>query len=155
MMRALILCLALTACAPGRGGGLTVEVLDVAPQAIDPARDEANDLMLWLRYFDGDGDLGGGLVEIHDCRSQDLVTRVPLPPIASREAIERKVAIEGDLKVRLSDVGSVNAAALPALCTALGVEGVTTARTAFCVVLVDAAGNRSAGDCTGPIAIKP
>ena len=56
--------------------------------------------------------------------------------------------------VVVTDVGDVVAAARPpSACSALGVGAPESGAQAVCVVLVDAAGHESPGDCSAPIEI--
>lgn len=148
--------IAVFACAGcGAGPPLTADVIGTFPVTVDPTRDEANDLTIRVRYHDANGDLGGGVAEVHDCRSPDVVTRLELPPIASAEAIARGVPIEGELALLVPDIGQVPAAGPPPACTKLGVGAVPAGHAIFCVILTDAARLTGQGDCTGPIAIAP
>jgi len=151
---ALALGLAMAGC--GGGEAPTVEVLSATPAELDPARDEADDLTVRVAYTDPDGDLGGGVAEVHDCRAEGLVTRLVLPSIASQEAVDEGVRIEGELSLVIPDVGAAEAAAKPpAACGDLGVGAPSGGAQAFCVVLIDAAGHASEGDCTDPVRITP
>ncbi|MSP16254.1 MAG: hypothetical protein EXR73_06500 [Myxococcales bacterium] len=134
--------------------GLKVTVLEASPGLLDPARDDADDLAIRVAYKDGNGDLGGGIGEIHDCRADGVVTRLVLPPIASEEAVADGVAIEGKLLLHVADVGVLEPdLASPAACVELGVvDAPLTDRARFCVVLEDLGGER-AGDCTDEIMI--
>jgi hypothetical protein len=134
----------------------TVEIMEVSPDSLDPASDTADDLTILVRYRDPDGDLGGGVADVHDCRADGLVVSLAIPPIASEQAIEDGVPIEGMLEIVIPDVGEVEAdSAAPAACAELGVDGPVAGEVVFCVVLTDAAGNPGAGDCTAPVAIGP
>jgi hypothetical protein len=140
----------------GDGSAPTVEVLSATPLEIDPARDEADDLTLRVAYADPDGDLGRGVAEVHDCRAEGLLTRLELPGIASNEAVDEGVAIEGELTLVVADIGAAEAAPdPPEICRELGVGAPQGSAQAFCVVLVDEAGNTGAGDCTEPIQVLP
>jgi hypothetical protein len=146
-MRALLLCaLVAGGCADH---SLTVTVVDAAPLTLAPA---SPDLTVKVRYHDGDGNLGGGRALLHDCRGADLVTELALPPIASQAAVQAGVPIEGELDLTVQNVRPVDSPSLPDLCAGLGVT-LTAGQTVFCVELEDAAGTRSNGSCTGPIAI--
>jgi hypothetical protein len=132
----------------------TVEVVKANPTSLDTSRDELDDLELHLAYTDPDGDLGGGEVVVHDCRAEGLVVRLPLPRIATPEGVAEGVSIEGELTVVVTDVGALVAAPEPAAaCRELGIGAPAGGAQAICVVLVDAAGNESVGDCTEPITI--
>lgn len=151
---ALALCLALGALAGCGDEAPTVEVLSASPAELDPAIDAADDLTLRVKYADPDGDLGGGAAEVVDCRGEGLVTRLVLPAIASAEAVDEGASIEGEMTLVVTDVGVAPAAeAPPAACAELGVGAPSGGAQAFCVVLIDAAGNAGAGDCTEPIRV--
>jgi hypothetical protein len=119
------------------------------PDQLTPSDDALDDLTITLRYDDGDGDLGGGVAEVTDCRADGLTIELAIPPIAS----ERGQHITGTLDLHVNDIGDVAAVALPALCAKLGVKPLAAHTAVFCVVLGDAAGHRGDGDCTGPIEI--
>jgi hypothetical protein len=132
----------------------TAEVLSATPDSLDPADDAADDLTITIAYRDADGDLGGGRAEIHDCRSDGLVVALPLPAIASPDAIEAGVPIEGELSLVVADVGARAAdPAAPPACEDLGVAPLADGAVVFCVLLVDAAGHTGPGDCTDPISL--
>lgn len=134
----------------------TAEVLSAIPMQLDPALDDADDLTLRVAYTDPNGDLGGGVAEIHDCRIEGLVTRLVLPAIASEQAVSDGVFIEGELTLIIPDVGAVAASAQPAAaCRELGVGAPSGDAQSLCVVFVDAAGIAGPGDCTDPIRILP
>jgi hypothetical protein len=149
-MRALLLCVLVAGgCADH---SLSVTVVDAAPLTLDPASPGGSDLTVKVRYHDGDGNLGGGRALLRDCRGADLVTELALPPIASEAAVQAGVPIEGELDLTVQHVGAVDAPSLPDACAQLGVS-LAAGQTVFCVELEDAAGTRSNGACTGPIAI--
>ena len=127
----------------------TVEIVDAGPLALDASDDAHDDLTLHLRYTDPDGDLGGGKVEVYDCRADGIVTTYALPEIASKQAEAEGVAIGGTLTVIVPDVGVVTSASTPEVCRALGASA-----TSFCVVLVDAAGDASEGACTKGVTVS-
>jgi hypothetical protein len=132
----------------------TAVVVDIAPLEIDPSRDAADDLSILVDYTDGDGDLGEGFAEVHDCRVAGLVVVFELPPIATAEAVAQGVPIAGTLELVIADIGEVDGAATaPTACAELGVGAPQAAQAVFCVILTDAAGHRGAGDCTPPVAI--
>jgi hypothetical protein len=132
-----------------------VEVVSSAPMLLDTASDDADDLTIVVRYRDGNADLGGGWARVVDCRAPDVVTELMLPDIASMEAIDAMVPIEGELELLVGDVGLVEPGEMPEICTRTGLGGMTVATQAiFCVVLVDAAGNESEPDCTQPIDLQ-
>jgi hypothetical protein len=129
-----------------------VEILDVTPAVIDPGADDANDVQVRVSYVDDDGDLGGGVAEISDCRAVGLVTEVTLPSIANEEAVADGASIDGELVLAVTDVLAVDDAPGDG-CAAFGAAAPAAGQTSFCVVLVDAAGNRSDADCSQPVAL--
>jgi hypothetical protein len=144
------------ACAGDDGPAPVATVIEASPTMLDSASDDLDDLTIVVEYRDGDGDLGGGSLEIADCRAEGIVSVTPLPPIASMIAVEQGVPIEGELEVLVNDIGLVEPdASVPAACAELGVNLTPAAdQVVFCVVLVDAAGNRGRGDCTDPVPIQ-
>jgi hypothetical protein len=129
-------------------------VVDTAPLELDPSDDALDDLTITVEYTDGDGDLGEGTVDVHDCRAAGLVVSAPLPPIANMDAVEDGVMIEGVLEVVVSDVGDVELDTVaPAACDELGIGAPVAGEAVFCVVLTDVAGNSGTGDCTPAVAI--
>ncbi len=132
----------------------TATIVEITPDIIEPADDTADDLTIVIAYSDGDADLGGGVVNVHDCRASGLVTVLTIPPIASEEALDKGVPIEGELELAINDIGDVAVAAEPPqACIDLGITQVAADEAIFCVTLVDAAGNSGAGDCSGPISV--
>jgi hypothetical protein len=154
-MRKVVLCSVLGAAACGSPDPTpSVAVVSAMPGELDPADDAADDLTIVIEYADGDADLGGGVAAVHDCRADDLVTSLEIPPIASDEAIAEGVPISGTLELVVADIGEVApASAAPAACADLGVAAPAAGSATFCVILHDSAGNQSTGDCTEPIAI--
>jgi predicted secreted protein len=131
-----------------------VVIVSVSPDTLDPSRDDADDLTIVAEYRDADGDLGGGVVEIHDCRAAELVTVGDIPEIASEEAVRARVPIEGTLRLVVGDVGHVAIdAEPPPVCADLGVAAPVAGEATFCVRLTDLAGNTGPGDCTAPVTI--
>jgi len=129
----------------------SVTILEVSPEELDPALDEADDVTIRVAYRDGDADLGGGLAEIQDCRAVELSTVLGLPAIASMAAVGEGVPIEGELTLTVADVANVvSDATAPAPCKLLPEPATTT----FCVVLVDAAGHRGDADCTPALTLR-
>ena len=61
-------------------------IVEVAPDTLDPARDNADELTIRLEYADGDADLGGGVAAVHDCRADGLAVEWP-----SRRGVEEAV----------------------------------------------------------------
>ena len=150
-MKKLLLCVALAACADGDPDP-SVETTAVTPESLAPDDDARDDVTITVRYDDGDGDLGEGIAEVHDCRADDLVTELAIPAIAPDGVIGERIT--GTLELHVNDVGAIASTALPEVCAGLGVPELATTETVFCVILVDAAGNRGAGDCTTPIALE-
>ena len=147
----LLLLLAVAACGsddPTPSATITA----ATPDSLAPDDDTRDDLTITVRYDDGDGDLGDGFAEIHDCRADGLVTELPIPAIASGGVVGERIT--GTLELHVNDVGAIESTALPEACEALGVAELASAETVFCVVLVDAAGHRGDGDCTAAIAIE-
>jgi hypothetical protein len=128
-------------------------VESATPDTLVADDDHLDDLTITVAYEDGDGDLGGGTAELHDCRGGALVTTLPIPAIAP-DAIAGEKPITGTLDIHVNDVGAIDAEAVPQLCAALGVGAMTAGQAVFCVVLVDKAGHHGAGDCTQPITIQ-
>jgi len=129
-------------------------ITEFSPESLDPTDDAADDLTILLEYRDADGDLGDGIAEVHDCRAEDLVATFDLPAIASEEAVEDGVPIEGMLSIVVADVGDIPTDSRPPrACEDLGIDSVASGESVFCVVLIDAAGNAGTGDCTGTVTI--
>ena len=147
-MRAMLL-LALVAC--GGGSAPNADVTAATPDQLTPANDELDDLTITIAYDDGDGDLGGGFAEVHDCRADGLVTEIPIPAIAPPDVIGERIA--GTLSLLVTDIGALAPDAQPELCRELGVDPLGPSEAVFCVVLVDAADNEGDGDCTQPVAL--
>ena len=156
MRRAALLLVLLAGCS-SESAVPTATILETAPALLDPDDDAADDLTIVVRYHDGDGDLGGGVAEVIDCRVENLVTTLALPPIASDEAVAEGVPIDGELELLVADVGRVPAEpVVTPECVRLGVPETPIAdAVSFCVVLVDAAGHRGPGACTSPVALRP
>src|SRR5687767_4538402 len=95
-MRGCLLLCALVACGDSNPAPFAA-VVRASPGELDPADDAADDLTITIDYRDGDGDLGGGAAAITDCRAGDLAIELPLPPIASDQAVADGVPIEGTI----------------------------------------------------------
>jgi hypothetical protein len=134
-------------CSDDPAPGATIE--SARPDQLVPSDDARNDLTLGVRYDDSDGDLGGGVVDVYDCRAAAAMTELAIPEIAP----ERGQHIAGTLELHVNDIGDLVPGALPATCDELGVRPLAAGTAVFCVVLVDAAGHRGGGDCTQPIDI--
>ena len=131
----------------------TADVTAATPDALVLDDDTMNDLAITVKYTDPDGDLGGGVAEVHDCRADALVTMLPIAAIAPPDVVASKSEISGTLDLYVDDVGDAATDAMPATCSDLGVAALGTGTTVFCVVLVDAAGHRGAGSCTQAITL--
>lgn len=129
----------------------SARVVSVTPDQLVPSDDARDDLVITVAYEDGDGDLGGGTAEVHDCRAEELRTELAIPAIAPDAVIG--APIRGTLELHVSDVGAAEAAVPPDLCRALGAPDARASAAVFCVVLVDAAGHRGDGDCTQEVAL--
>jgi hypothetical protein len=136
-----------TACADDPAP--SAEIRSVTPEQVMPLDDANDDLTITVRYDDGDGDLGGGVAEVGDCRSAGVTIAEPIPQIAASPGRH----ITGTLELHLNDIGELAPGVLPRSCADLGVAPLAASTTVFCVILVDAAGHRGAGDCTRPIAV--
>ncbi|HMG23917.1 MAG TPA: hypothetical protein VK607_21430 [Kofleriaceae bacterium] len=147
MKPAILLAACAAACTPDPAPSAAIE--SVTPDQLTPDDDAADDLTIALRYDDGDGDLGGGVAEVHDCRADGVTIELAIPPIAADPGQH----ITGALELHVNDIGELAVGALPAACAAAGAKSPAAATAVFCVVLVDRAGHRGAGECTAPIAI--
>ncbi len=140
--------------AAGCGGDSTApsaSVVSAAPDRLVPSDDALDDLVITVEYDDGDGDLGGGTAEVHDCRADGLRTDLLIPVIAPDGVVGEP--IRGALALHVNDIGAIAAGTAPDVCRDLGVGDVGAGAAVFCVVLVDAAGNTGDGDCTSAIAL--
>jgi hypothetical protein len=152
----IVACAAVAAVGACSDGGAAPEavVLSVTPELLDPSRDDADDLSLIVSYRDGDGDLGGGIAEVHDCRAEGITIVYDIPSIASDEAVDAGVPIEGRLELIVNDVGLIDIdSEPPEICAEMGVAAPVEGEVRFCVVPVDAAGHVGIGDCGAPVAI--
>jgi hypothetical protein len=150
-MNKLIFLFAIAACGSDDPNPLAT-ITAATPESLAPDDDARDDLTITVRYDDGDGDLGDGVAEIHDCRADGLVTELAIPAIAPGGVVGERIT--GTLELHANDVGAIESTALPEVCEELGVAELASAETVFCVVLIDAAGHRGDGDCTVPIAIE-
>ena len=154
MRRHLLWLFAAVACGGGDDASPSAAVVEVAPETLDPGRDDADDLTLTVDYIDGDADLGGGIARVHDCRADGVVVDLAIPLIASEEAVDEGVPIEGRLLLHVSDIGWIEPEASPApACADLGVEAIDPDQAVFCVVLVDAASHAGDGDFSPPVSV--
>jgi hypothetical protein len=132
----------------------SVAIVEVTPGTLAPEDDGKDDLLIRVEYHDPDGDLGGGVAEIHDCRAEGLITAYDIPPIASDEAVDEGVPITGMLDLHVNDIGAVPISDdLPELCADLDVDPLESGHAVFCVTLTDAAGHAGRGDCTDSIPV--
>jgi hypothetical protein len=129
----------------------SARVQSATPDQLVPSDDALDDLVIAVAYDDGDGDLGGGTAEVHDCRADGLRIDLPIPDIAPDAVIGKPIA--GTLELHVNDVGAIAAGAAPDVCRDLGVADVGVGSAVFCVVLVDAAGHAGDGDCTSAITL--
>jgi len=113
-----------------------------------PSDNALDDLVITVEYDDGDGDLGGGVAQVYDCRAEGRRTDLSLPQIAPAVVVEEGRHITRTLELHVNGVGTITAAAPPMACRDLGIDGVGADAAVFCVVLVDAAGHEGDGDCT-------
>ena len=148
-MKATLLLLLLGACSGDSAPSASVTA--ATPDQITPSIDELDDLTITIAYDDGDGDLGGGIAEIHDCRATGLVTELPIPDIAPPDVVGER--IEGTLSLLVTDIGAIAPGTQPDLCQELGVDPLGPNEAVFCVVLVDAAEHAGGGDCTQAVTL--
>jgi hypothetical protein len=146
---ALVAAATLAACTDDPAPAATIA--SVTPDQLVASDDTRNDVTLALRYDDHDGDLGGGVAEVHDCRSDAIAIALPIPAIAA----EPHQHITGRLELHVNDIAAIAPGAAPAVCHDHGAAPPAGDQVAFCVVLVDAAGHRGAAACTAPIPIAP
>jgi hypothetical protein len=133
------------ACAGDPAPSATID--SVTPDRLIPSDDSLDDLTITLRYDDSDGDLGGGVADVYDCRTDGVMIELAIPPIAA----DKDLHITGTLELHVNDIGALATGVLPQPCADLGVKPLAANDAVFCVVLVDAAGHRGGGDCTKPI----
>jgi len=131
----------------------TADVTASTPNQLVLDDDAMNDVSITVTYTDGDGDLGGGVAEVHDCRDDSLVTMLPISAIAPPDVVSAKSEITGELDLYVDDVGVATTGPLPAACSDLGVAALADGTTVFCVILVDAAGHKGPGSCTQAITL--
>jgi hypothetical protein len=143
----LVVSAVVAACSDDPAPGVTIK--SATPDQLVPSDDTRNDLTIAVRYDDSDGDLGGGIVDVYDCRAAAAMTELAIPQIAA----DRGQHIAGTLELHVNDVGALASGALPQTCDELGVAALAANTAVFCVVLEDAAGHRGGGDCTQPIEI--
>jgi hypothetical protein len=124
-------------------------IQSATPDQLMRSDDTQDDLTIQLRYDDHDGDLGGGVADVYDCRAGEVMIELPIPPIAAGAG----QPITGQLELHVNDIGAIAATTMPQACSDLGVKPLAADTAVFCVVLADAAGHRGSGACTQPIAI--
>ena len=149
-MRKLLLITALAACG-GASETPSATVVSATPEELVTSDDALDDVTITVDYDDGDGDLGTGFAEVHDCRAAGIVTELVLPAIASDGRIGDHIT--GTLELHVNDVGTIALGTQPEVCADLGVESLAADTTVFCVVLVDQKGHRGDGDCTNAITL--
>ena len=150
-MRTLLLLTALAACG-GASDSPNASVKGVTPEELVASDDALDDVTITVDFDDGDGDLGTGFAEVHDCRAPDLITTLPLPAIAPEGRVGDHIS--GTLELHVNDVGFIAPDVQPVLCKEQGVSSLSASETVFCVQLVDAKGNRGDADCTTTITLN-
>lgn len=150
-MKNLLFLFALAACGDSDVAPVAT-ITATTPESLAPDDDTNDDLTITVRYDDGDGDLGEGIAEVHDCRSDDLITELLIPAIAPDGVVGEHIT--GTLELHVNDVGTIESPALSSVCGELGIQNNSASEAVFCVVLVDVAGHRGNGDCTPPIALQ-
>ncbi len=131
----------------------TVSIIAQAPSSLVVGLDEQDDVSLRLAYEDGDGDLGGGILIIRDCRDARTALELPIPPIAAPEEVEDARPISGELLALVPDIAVAAPGATPsAVCQAMGVLA-STEELVLCVELIDDAGQKSNRACSAPFAV--
>lgn len=148
-MRTLVL-LALAACG-GSSDSPSATVKSATPDQLVTSDDALDDVTITVDFDDGDGDLGTGIAEVHDCRAAGIVTELVLPAIAPANRVGDHIS--GTLELHVNDVGAIALGTPPEVCADLGVDALAADQTVFCVVLVDAKGHRGDGDCTSAITL--
>jgi hypothetical protein len=112
--------------------------IDTEPAALVASDDARDDLAVRIEFIDGDGDLGGGRVELVDQRSgagaAPIVLSEAIPPITDARAF-----IMGTLTVRVRNIDVLT-----------GDE--ETLR--YAVTLVDSSGKRSNTMLTPPVVVR-
>ncbi len=149
-MRTLLLLTALAACG-GASDSPNVTVKSATPEELVTSDDVLDDVTITVDFDDGDGDLGTGRAEVHDCRADGIITELVLPAIAPENRVGDHIS--GTLELHVNDVGAIALGAQPALCEEQGVASLTADQTVFCVVLVDVKGHRGDADCTNAITL--
>ncbi len=130
----------------------TVRVIGQAPPALVVGADAEDDVSLRLAFEDGDGDLGGGVMTVHDCRTTDGRLELPIPELASEAVRDRGQPISGELIALVPDVAAADGGPAP-FCSRLGADA-SASSLVLCVELRDSAGNASDGACSEPIPVS-
>jgi hypothetical protein len=131
----------------------TVSIISQAPSTIVLGVDDEDDVSLRLAYEDGDGDIGGGVVHVHDCRDSDGLLELPIPTVASPEIVEQQQSITGELIALVPDISAAPSGATPAnMCSELGVV-LADDELIFCIVIEDNAKQQSTGVCSAVFAL--
>jgi hypothetical protein len=150
-MKYALMMIVLAGCAPSEIP--EVEVLGLGPESLDLHSDADNDATIALRYSDGNGDLGGGVARLTDCRGGNVVIELALPPIANDDAVDEQVAIEGEIQLLVNDVIPVAQQGASACADLQDAVVPAEGEISYCVELRDSAGNVSEPDCSPAIAI--
>jgi len=144
-----VLAASAAACSDSTAPSAAVKTSD--PDRLVAADDALDDLVITVEYKDADGDLGGGIADVYDCRAEGVRTELAIPLLAPEAVIGKP--IQGTLELHVNDVGAIPTGAVPDVCRDLGVTSVGAGAAVFCVVLADAAGHEGDGDCTREIAV--
>jgi hypothetical protein len=147
----IILLAALAACGGGASDAPTATVKSATPEELVTSDDALDDVTITVDFEDGDGDLGTGRAEVHDCRADGIITELVLPAIAPASRIGDHIS--GTLELHVNDVGAIALGTQPAVCAEQGIEPLTADQTVFCVMLFDAKGNSGGADCTNAITL--
>lgn len=147
----MLLCAVLAACGGGASDSPSATVKSATPEQLVTSDDALDDVTITVDFEDGDGDLGTGRAEVHDCRADGIVTELLLPAIAPQGRIGDHIS--GTLELHVNDVGAIEVSVPPIPCAEQGVDSLTADQTVFCVVLIDAKGHRGDPDCTNAITL--
>ncbi len=131
----------------------SLSIIAQAPEMLTIGSDTEDDVTLRLGYEDEDGDVGGGVIFIVDCRDDSRVIEAPIPTVASAEVVENEQPLSGELIALVPDIPSVADDATPAaLCNELDVVA-TEGELVMCARMQDSAGNESNGACSAPFTL--
>jgi hypothetical protein len=147
----ILICVALAACGGGASDSPSASVKSATPEELVTSDDALDDVTITVDFEDGDGDLGTGFAEVHDCRADGIITELVLPAIAPQGRIGDHIS--GTLELHVNDVGAIAVGTQPALCADQGVASLAADKTVFCVLLIDAKGHRGDPDCTSEITL--